>query len=150
MHLTPDSILLTAPDPAQLIAICRKTMSDLSSPEAEQVFLNLVANSSDLLPQNHDARIGFVADGKNEAIEYLKMGLESLETKPDDEAWENPKGIYYRKNGLETDGKVVATFSGQGSQYVDMGRDLASNFPEIRQVFQEMDALFTKDGKRPL
>src|SRR5450759_4675783 len=150
MHLTPDSILLAAPDPAQLIAICRKTMSDLSSPEAEQVFLNLVANSSDLLPKNHDARIGFVADGKNEAIEYLKMGLESLETKPDDEAWENPKGIYYRKNGLETDGKVVATFSGQGSQYVDMGRDLASNFPEIRQVFQEMDALFTKDGKRPL
>lgn len=34
---------------------------------------------------------------------------------------------------------VAFTFPGQGSQAVGMGKDLADNFPEARQIFQEVD-----------
>ncbi|MGB0035729.1 MAG: ACP S-malonyltransferase [Candidatus Acidiferrales bacterium] len=37
-------------------------------------------------------------------------------------------------------GKLAFLFPGQASQYPGMGRDLAENFPESRQVFDEADA----------
>ena len=45
---------------------------------------------------------------------------------------------------------VVFMFSGQGSQYVNMGRDLVLNFPSIRNAFEETDQVFSKNGNRSL
>ena len=44
----------------------------------------------------------------------------------------------------------MALFSGQGSQYLEMGRELAVNFPTVREVFGAMDELFLQDGLEPL
>ncbi len=150
LHHTAHSLLLSAADPSQLTSAVQKTLDELSSPDAKQVFLNLVNASAELIPPAGDARIGLVADDVESARQLLKIGLDTLQAKPGDDAWENPKGLYYRKTGLETSGKVVATFSGQGSQYVDMGRELAANFPGIRQAFHQMDGLFARDGKKSL
>ena len=40
-------------------------------------------------------------------------------------------------------GKLAFLFPGQGSQYVNMGRDLASRLPEARAVFDEADRVMT-------
>ncbi len=80
----------------------------------------------------------------------MKTAVDLLEHKPQDETWEHPKGIYYRKTGMDPQGKVVALFSGQGSQYLEMTRDLTMNFPPMRQAFSEMDSLFVKDGLKPI
>ena len=65
-------------------------------------------------------------------------------------AWTHPKGVYFRPNGLATDGKVVALFSGQGSQYVGMGKAAANAFPQILETFQQCDALFKASGQTSL
>ena len=44
---------------------------------------------------------------------------------------------------MNTKGKVVALFSGQGSQYMNMGRELLFNFPEMAEPFSSLDELFT-------
>ncbi len=65
-------------------------------------------------------------------------------------AWEHPQGIYYRETGMELNGKVVALFSGQGSQYLEMGRELVMNFPEMQRLYGYMDSLLLKDNSQPL
>ncbi len=49
----------------------------------------------------------------------------------------DPSGIYYSTRGGE--GKVAFLFPGQGSQCVNMLRDLAVAFPTVRAVFEEAD-----------
>ncbi|MEC7757511.1 MAG: acyltransferase domain-containing protein, partial [SAR324 cluster bacterium] len=54
----------------------------------------------------------------------------------------------YREKALETKGKVVALFSGQGSQYMNMAKELFFNFPAMAAPFSALDKLFTeKNGK---
>ena len=48
---------------------------------------------------------------------------------------------------METEGKVVALFSGQGSQYLNMGKDLFLNFPEMSKPFAVLDKLFLEKNK---
>ena len=78
----------------------------------------------------------------------LKTAIELVKSKGTDESAEHPSGVYYRKNGIDPKGKVVALFPGQGSQYVEMGIGSAIDFPEIRQAFAKMDSLFTKMAYR--
>ena len=89
--------------------------------------------------------MGFVAESQKEAISKLQTAIKLLKTQPG-EAWEHPQGIYYRQSGLELSGKVVALFPGQGSQYLEMGRELASYFPEFRSVYSQLDKLLIQDG----
>lgn len=48
------------------------------------------------------------------------------------------KGVYY--SGPIESGKCALLFPGQGSQYVNMGRDLACVFPQVFQTVEKFDA----------
>ena len=61
-----------------------------------------------------------------------------------------PRAFTTARAGWTPQGKVVALFSGQGSQYLEMGRELAVNFPAVREVFGAMDELFLQDELEPL
>ncbi len=58
-------------------------------------------------------------------------------------AWKSlqAQGIF-RGSGPAT-GKVAMLFPGQGSQYLNMGRELAQRSPEVAAVFTEADAVMT-------
>lgn len=55
-------------------------------------------------------------------------------------------GVYLADAPMAADGKVAALFSGQGSQYPDMLRELAILFPEIAAPLAEADAIFTESA----
>ncbi|GIT73344.1 MAG: hypothetical protein Ct9H300mP28_31580 [Pseudomonadota bacterium] len=49
---------------------------------------------------------------------------------------------------MNTKGKVVALFSGQGSQFMNMGRELLFNFPVMTEPFSSLDELFTQSSNK--
>jgi acyl transferase domain-containing protein len=146
----PAVILLDAPSSDELLQKIQSWSEKLASPEGSQNFVELaVAQKRSSIPLKH-CRVGFTAQDSAEAITKLKAAGDLIRSKGLEESAEHPSGIYYRKQGIDPAGKVVALFPGQGSQYVNMCNELARNFPEIRQSFDSMNALFEKNGEKPL
>ncbi|ACJ30242.1 Omega-3 polyunsaturated fatty acid synthase PfaA [Shewanella piezotolerans WP3] len=92
-------------------------------------------------------RIGLVANSAAELASFIKQALSKL-TASDDTQWQLPGGISFRAAAIE--GKVAALFAGQGSQYLNMGRDLACYYPEMRQQLVTADKVFAANDKTPL
>jgi acyl transferase domain-containing protein/acyl carrier protein len=148
IHQTPQIVLLSAATPEKLQHKCADLLAQLQGEAAEQHFAQVVGASQTLEVPVTEARLGFVADSASQAIALLQISIEQL--KNNSTNWEHPQGIYYRQSGIDPTGKVVALFSGQGSQYLDMGRELALNFPCLRQVYSQMDNLLIQDGLQPI
>ncbi|PMB39153.1 beta-ketoacyl synthase, partial [Fischerella thermalis CCMEE 5319] len=150
LHHTPQSVLLFASTPEQLLTRCQEILHQLQSPERERHYAELIAACTSLEIPATNARVGFVAESLTEAYKALQICIDLLTQKPQAESWDHPQGIYYRKAGMATAGKVVALFSGQGSQYLEMGRELVINFPCLRQTYGDIDQLFYKDDLQPV
>ena len=150
LHNSGSGILLCAENPPQLLANCEETLNQLNSEQGEHHYLNLVEICKSLEIPPGNARLGFVADSLAESCKLLKMAVDLLKNKSSAQSWEHPQGIFYHPTGMELDGKVVALFSGQGSQYLDMGKELVMNFPQMRQMYGYMDNLLLQENLKPL
>jgi len=150
LHKTAQSVLLFAPKPMQLLARCENILSQLQSDTGEGHYAALIDSCKHEEMPVTDARVGFVVDSLHDACNLLQITIDCLRKRAQAESWEHPQGIYYRQTGINPAGKVVALFSGQGSQYPEMGRELVMNFPCLRQAYGYMDGLFSKDGVKPL
>ncbi|MBD2341166.1 acyltransferase domain-containing protein [Calothrix sp. FACHB-156] len=150
LHNAPAEILLFAGTSAQLISKCEETLAKLQSKDGERHYAQLIQDcTAQEIPQT-SARVGFVAENLQEACKLLQISLDWLKHKGAAISWEHPQGIYFRSSGMNLAGKVVALFSGQGSQYLDMGRELVMNFPQLRRLYSKMDSLLLKDNLRSL
>ncbi|HIG76606.1 MAG TPA: acyltransferase domain-containing protein [Candidatus Lambdaproteobacteria bacterium] len=143
MHKTSQTVFLSAATPKELDKACNDLLAELETEGAEQRHSQLLESSREnSIPKKH-ARLGFVTDSLENTVELLGQAISTLESKADKTEW-NVKGIVYR----ETKGKVVALFSGQGSQYMNMAKELFFNFPVMAAPFSALDKLFTgKNGK---
>ncbi|MFN6536333.1 MAG: SDR family NAD(P)-dependent oxidoreductase [Nostoc sp. EkiNYC01] len=146
LHKSAQSVLLFASTPEELLSRCQATKDQLQSDTGERHYAELIAASQSLEIPVTNARLGFVADSLTQACNLLQTSIDLLKNKLLAESWEHPQGIYYRKTGIVTEGKVVALFSGQGSQYLEMGRELAINFPSLGQTYTHIDSLLRQDG----
>ena len=149
-HSVPQTVLITALSTPDLLIAAKETLSKLHDDPHGLFYNELCASSEAIQIPMSDARLGFTATSRQEAEDLLKTACDFLQQRPNDEAWDHPKGIYFRRSGMDTKGKIVALFSGQGSQYLEMGRELACNFPPIRQALADFDQLFVEDGMEPL
>ncbi|MCP4756342.1 MAG: acyltransferase domain-containing protein [Proteobacteria bacterium] len=150
MQKVARSFVLSAPSPSELMDRCREAVEKLRSDDGERVVRELAetGKSSDIPLKS--ARIGFVAESIEETIETLETAIKTLQEKTEEEEWELPQGLYYRKSGIDPKGKVVALFAGQGSPYLNMGKELVYNFPPLLKNQSHMDDLFLEDGLNPL
>lgn len=150
IHPTPYTVLLSADTPQSLLELCRSSDADLSGEQADVVLSRLdEASSSARIPANH-ARVGFVAVAVEDAREKMAEVIKLLGANAGQESWSNPKGIFFRSSGIEEKDKTVALFPGQGSQYVNMGLELAVNFPLFREAFEHADAKVMNNRSQPL
>lgn len=150
LNKAAQSLLLQAPTPGQLLALLEEYRLKFNSPEADFYYNELVESSKKLVIPPTAARLGFLARDRSEAVEKLELSANFLTAKPQAADWDHPKGIFYRQQALQPSGKVVALFSGQGAQYLEMGRKLAVNFPPVREAFKALDELFQAENQPPL
>ncbi|MDB9375835.1 type I polyketide synthase [Nodularia sphaerocarpa] len=150
LHSTAREVLLFANNPAQLLRKCEETLGKLQAEGGERHFAALVQECQSVEIPQVAARVGFVAENLQEACKFIQVSIDWLKNKADATSWEHPQGIYYRSSGMALGGKVVSLFSGQGSQYLEMGRELVMNFPTMRRLHGCMDSLLLKDNLQPV
>lgn len=61
-----------------------------------------------------------------------------------------PTGVHFADEGFAPAGRVAFGFPGQGSQYANMGREVAVAFPDVRQTFDRADRLLDGRLDQPL
>lgn len=150
LHSSPQAILLWERDLSTLTAKCKQVLDQLNSEESESAYHSLITAYKTANVPTASARIGMVVNSPDELKSLLEISLKLLTRENQPDTWEHPKGIYYRRYGKVLNGRVVALFPGQGSQYLDMGRRLAVNFPPVHSAYKQVDDLFAADEQPPL
>ena len=148
LHEPYKTIILSASNPNDLSQVGNHILNQLKAAESETTFRELVATSKNIVLKQQHARVGFVADSIQDCIEILKTAISQGFSS---DAWDHPKGIYYRPTGIDTNkNKVVALFAGQGSQYVGMSKEMANAFPALAHSFEQADKLYQSTGSTAL
>jgi len=150
LHTVPQPLLFSAETTGELKQLCQTVLVELKSEESEKLFYRNAQEGRITIPATHHPRLGFVAKNPEEAAAKLQLAIDSLAEKEDAESWELAEGIFFRMNGIDPKGKVVALFAGQGSPYINMGKELVYNFPPLMESQIAMDELFLKEGLTPL
>ncbi|WP_372370037.1 SDR family NAD(P)-dependent oxidoreductase [Candidatus Uabimicrobium sp. HlEnr_7] len=125
-----------------------------SSDEREQlqVSLNEVSNDLDWLQlrifagkkrlefsTKHQYRLVLVINRSSNIKTLIESAQQMLSKYPQKKNWQTPNGIYFGSGSPE---KLGMLFSGQGSQYVEMFKDLTAQFPHMAQTIATMDNNF--------
>ena len=148
----PEAVLLTASNVEELASICENELQKLRGDVAGAYFDEFEGKFK---LQGKVAlrgpRVGFVtAGGVDECIVRLEGAVKRLRkvgnTKTE---WMLPKEKVWFSSRSRT-GKVTALFSGQGSQYVNMFKDVAENWPQFRTQVTMVDTAGVKIcGEKP-
>jgi acyl transferase domain-containing protein len=122
---------LSADSPEELIAKCRALRRGHATPYEPDAAL----------------RVAAAADNDRERDEQLDKVVAALQKGRGYELLRQ-RGIHLED--MPCDGQLAFLFTGQGSQYVGMGLELAARFPVVAQTFAEADEVMLPLIGRPL
>ncbi|MEZ8318051.1 type I polyketide synthase [Vibrio splendidus] len=146
----PQTLLFSAESRQALI----NEIKQVSTQAADAAFkLETLAEQHGLREVNaKHARLGLVVTDQADLQAQLTQAISMLESQTKAH-WQMPNGTSYRESALIAEngaGKVAALFAGQGSQYLNMGRELACHYPEMRQQLAQADQVFGQHKKTAL
>ena len=128
--LPSELVVLSAADEAALVARCRELAGEASAAADDSTFRALAETSQRSFDAGAAQRLAVVASGGADLAAKLTAAGEALAAGNDPSGPDTVHGA-----GAPETGKVAFLFPGQGSQYVDMGADLAVAFDAARQVW---------------
>jgi len=110
----------------------RERAEELSEKTSAEAVLSIVATSVSDLQEKLGRAITLLGEEKSQI--------------------KDPRGIYYREilssqdysEGQRKKGQVAFLFPGQGSQYLNMLRDLALEFEEVKSIFEESNSVLSE------
>ncbi|MEZ9146547.1 phosphopantetheine-binding protein [Vibrio sp. 10N.286.52.C3] len=146
----PQTLLFSAESRQALI----NELKQVSTQTADAAFkLEALAEQHNLreVDAKH-ARLGLVVTDQADLQAQLTQAIPMLESQTKAH-WQMPNGTSYRESALIAENgtsKVAALFAGQGSQYLNMGRELACHYPEMRQQLAQADQVFGQHKKTAL
>jgi polyketide-type polyunsaturated fatty acid synthase PfaA len=129
--LPTELVVLSGDDRAAVITSARELAAACGRPG---VLAHLARESQQRFVASAKARLAVVAAGEADLKSRLEQAIQSLETNTGP-AFAVPGAIFFSEQAA--DGAVAFVFSGQGSQYVSMGADLAAVFDAARSVWDE-------------
>ncbi|WP_102796139.1 type I polyketide synthase [Bowmanella denitrificans] len=139
LNNVPDVVVLQGRDGQDVQEQVQSWLTRLNGEDVEVAYDELVRQSPQLNEQLC-ARLTFATENSAQAISALTAAQQQLNDISDN-TWEHPLGVYFHPsvNNKTAQGKVVALFPGQGSQYVNMALHTANEFPLMREVLAEAD-----------
>lgn len=142
--LQPEAITIHGDTPQEVIAAALREAREVFSRMPEKYPLACYAQHSMACPRKKFG-VSIVAKSPKDFIEKVKL----LEKKADTANWEKPviqfklKQIY-PFNSKANKAKVGLLFPGQGSQSVNMLRDLAAKYRIVKETFDEADEIMMR------
>ncbi|HEY7155520.1 MAG TPA: beta-ketoacyl synthase N-terminal-like domain-containing protein, partial [Gemmataceae bacterium] len=98
--------------------------------------------------------LAIVASSLDDLKQKLDQAIELLSATPQRQQGADPRGIYFTGGTRGADaprsGRIAFLFPGQGSQYPNMLGQLAMAFPEVRQSFDDAEAVLAGRLENPL
>jgi acyl transferase domain-containing protein/acyl carrier protein len=131
--------ILTAASRPELVARVEEVLEFLSSDST--VALRDLAYTLNVPLREGPFRLAAVAGSMAELQQKLERARERL-SDPSCQKIKEVAGLYFFAEPLKPAGRLAFLFPGEGSQYVNMLADLCLRFPEVRQCFDAMDAVF--------
>ncbi|MFZ5476025.1 MAG: SDR family NAD(P)-dependent oxidoreductase [Myxococcota bacterium] len=122
---------LSADSPEELIAKCRALRNGRPTPYEPDAPLRVAACAVDDAERDAQIEKVIAALQKGKGFDLLRQRGINVEDVP-------------------CDGQLAFLFTGQGSQYIDMGLDLAEKYPIVAETFREADRVMTPLLGRPL
>src|SRR5271165_216245 len=138
---SPVELLLLSGDSAHEIANkCRELAARLQSKED---WLCLASELQRGFDARRPARLAILAESAESARKRIDEAAARLSKTTEDRIWES-SGLYFQAS--QGAGSVAFLFSGQGSQYVGMGADLAMTFAPARQAWDHAETILSPMG----
>lgn len=142
-HEAPEIIAISGDSRNELEKTLRNLEEKLAVvPMAEQL-PKLAADSRASFSSTHACRLVWIILTPDDWLRDLDEAINQLQQNKAT-CW-NLKNIFYGE--ITCPGKLAFVFPGQGSQYLQMGRDLVRCFPQARQCLSQADACFDKIRK---